>query len=228
MTVCIAALYDNGHGAVLASDHMITAHIPIGYEYEDEKTSKIRRLADNTYAMFAGSVLFGDRIVELALSMMDANGPQNIDQFAAVVCEAYKAFRLSYIVEQTLAPRGLSLEKYYDMHPVLNTNLISIVDGALASENLGVEFILVGPRNQGFGIYVVNNPGAAICVDALGYTAAGMGAPHVLASLIGARYHKSLGYAEVRRLVETAKAQSEVAPGVGQKTSFVEVPTKEE
>ena len=31
MTVCIAALYDHGRGVVLASDRMVTAHIPIGH-----------------------------------------------------------------------------------------------------------------------------------------------------------------------------------------------------
>ena len=29
MTVCIAALYEDGAGVVLASDKMVTAHIPI-------------------------------------------------------------------------------------------------------------------------------------------------------------------------------------------------------
>ena len=34
MTVCIAALYGSGEGVALASDRMVTAHIPIGYEFE--------------------------------------------------------------------------------------------------------------------------------------------------------------------------------------------------
>ena len=46
MTICIAALYDNGKGAVLASDQMITASIPIGYEFEHQEITKIVPLSD--------------------------------------------------------------------------------------------------------------------------------------------------------------------------------------
>lgn len=228
MTVCIAALFDDGQGAILASDHMITAHIPVGYEYEDKRTSKIHKLADNAYAMFAGTVLFGDHIINMSKEQIPENGAKTLDKLANIVGDSYMKFRTSYIIEQTLAPRGLTLEKYYEMHPILNPNIIGMVDGALANENLGVDFILVGPRKQGFGIYVVNNPGAALCVDALGYAAEGSGAPHVLASLIGDSYHKSLGYSEVKEMIKTAKEKSQVAPGVGKDTSCVTLPTKEE
>ena len=48
MTVCIAALYGNGSGAVLASDRMVTAHIPIEYEFEYEERAKIVELDNVT------------------------------------------------------------------------------------------------------------------------------------------------------------------------------------
>ena len=41
MTVCIATLYGSGKGVVLVSDRMVTAHIPMGYEYEHKETDKI-------------------------------------------------------------------------------------------------------------------------------------------------------------------------------------------
>ena len=44
LTICVAALYEDGKGAVLASDRMVTAHIPFGYEFEHQQTAKIRSL----------------------------------------------------------------------------------------------------------------------------------------------------------------------------------------
>lgn len=41
MTICIAALYKNGEGCILASDRMVTVHFPMGYEYENEEVKKI-------------------------------------------------------------------------------------------------------------------------------------------------------------------------------------------
>ena len=68
MTICIAALYDNGKGAVLASDQMITASIPIGYEFEHQEITKIVPLNDpaSIYALTAGNVLLGTEILNIA------------------------------------------------------------------------------------------------------------------------------------------------------------------
>ena len=41
MTVCIAALYGGGKGVVQVSDRMVTAHFPIGYEFEHLEDTKI-------------------------------------------------------------------------------------------------------------------------------------------------------------------------------------------
>ena len=54
MTICVAALYGNGAGVVLASDQMVTAHFPIGYEFEHDETKKIlpvteKRLRSNRW-----------------------------------------------------------------------------------------------------------------------------------------------------------------------------------
>ena len=68
MTVCIAALYGNGSGAVLASDRMVTAQIPIGYEFEYEERAKIVELDNtaNVHALIAGDILLGNEILDLA------------------------------------------------------------------------------------------------------------------------------------------------------------------
>ena len=228
MTVCIVALFDNGKGAVLASDHMITASIPIGYEFENDETSKIHQLTDSTYVLFAGNVLFGDEIVQTARMTIASEGQEHVKGIADIVKDKYKDFRLNYIEERYIAPRGLTLESYYGRQGTLNPYIVQAVDQAMENENIGVEFIVVGPTGTGYGIYAITNPGVAISVDAIGFIAIGSGAPHVIYSLLGATYKKSLGEKEIEGLVRQAKELSEVAPGVGKQTTIIVLPIEEE
>lgn len=228
MTVCIAALYGGGKGVVLASDHMITANIPMGYQFENDETSKIHPLSEDSCALFAGNVLFGDPILQQSRAIIAGEGQKYVGEIAEIVKNSYKDFRLSYIEERYLAPRGLTLEAYYGRQESLNPGIIQVVDQAMATEDIGVEFIVVGPTGAGYGIYIISNPGLSACLDAIGFSAIGSGAPHVLYSLLGATYKKSLGESEVKKLVKQAKKMSEVAPGVGKQTSVRVLPAEEE
>lgn len=227
MTVCIAALYENGQGAVLASDHMITANIPIGYEFENNETSKIYALNDDSYVLSAGNVLFGDQIIQSSGITIAEESLGHVRDMADMVKTKYQTFRLAYIEDKYLTPRGLTLEEYYGRQATLNPGIVQMIDEALVNMDMGVELILVGPKGAGYSIYVITNPGMAHCLDAIGFTAIGSGAPHVTYSLLGAAYKKSLGKSKVKDLVMRAKKISEVAPGVGKETS-VEVLPKEE
>ena len=227
MTVCIAALYENGKGAVLASDHMITASIPIGYEFENEETSKIIQLTDDSYALFAGNVLYGDQIMQASIESIAANGHSTIKGIAEEVKSSYATFRRTFVEERYLAPRGLTLESYYSQQSNLNSRIVEEIDQALSNIDLGVECIVVGPTISGYGICTVRNPGVAVRNDVVGFSAIGSGAPHVLYSLLGATYRKALGKVEVTELIARAKAMSEVAPGVGKQTSIKVLPLDE-
>ena len=76
MTVCIAALYDRGAGAVLVSDKMVTARIPMGYEFEHDETTKIIKLDDggSVYALISGDVMRGNEILDVAKAQLGQNG----------------------------------------------------------------------------------------------------------------------------------------------------------
>ena len=219
MTVCIAALFDNGKGAVLAADGMITSQYPIAYEFENDETNKIYPLCQNSYAMFAGNMMFGAAIVELAKAQIDSLGIGNVSGVATSVRNAYTDYRSRFIEQVHLAPRGLSLDSYHQRHNFLNGGLIQVIDNAMIGENIGVEFIVVGPSNAGFGIYIVSHPGIAICMDAIGFCALGSGEPHATFSLMGSLYRKSVKQQEAEKLVTQAMKMSEAAPGVGKETS---------
>ncbi|MCY4261378.1 MAG: hypothetical protein OXC91_14085, partial [Rhodobacteraceae bacterium] len=55
----------------------------------------------------------------------------------------------------------------------------------------------------------------------------GSGSPHAMHSLIEGSYRKSMSKKEVTDLVNEAKERSEVVPGVGAETTFVEIPDGE-
>ena len=116
MTVCIAALYGNGSGVVVASDRMVTAHIPMGFEFEYDERAKIVEMDDETgvYALIAGDVLRGYEIVELAKSKLtkDNGGGFTASHIAEVIRAAYQNIRLKTIVENEIEPRGLDLNSF--------------------------------------------------------------------------------------------------------------------
>lgn len=227
MTVCIAALYENGKGAVLVSDRMITASIPIGYEFENDEASKIHALNDDAYVLSAGNMLFGDQIIQSSRKTIAGENLEYVREMADIVKTKYQTFRSAYIGDNYLAPRGLTLESYYSRQATLHPAIVQMIDDPMVNVDIGVELILVGPTGTGYSIYVITNPGMATCVDAIGFTAIGSGAPHVTYSLLGAKYKKSLGKSDVEDLVMQAKKISEVAPGVGKETSNEVLPKEE-
>ncbi|MCY4448915.1 MAG: hypothetical protein OXE02_08750 [Chloroflexi bacterium] len=232
MTVCIAALYDNGRGVVLASDQLVTASIPIGYEFEHQEIPKIVPMAASVpiYALAAGDVLLGTEILNIARVQIQQQ------QHTVTAAEAVEAIRVVYqrvrllnIVQRELEPRGLTLDSYYGNHQALAPQVLQIVDQAMSQADIGVEFIVAGPgEGSAYTIHTVSNPGTTNDHTPIGYCAIGSGAPHAMYSLIEAPYKHSLGSAEVKELVHQAKARSEVAPGVGSETQVQVIPSEDD
>lgn len=223
MTICIAALFNNRQGAVLASDQMVTARIPIGYEFEHQEITKIVPLTEQSsiYALAAGDVLLGTVILNAAkVSIQQLQHAVTASEATEIVRAIYQQVRLVNIVQRELEPRGLSLETYYNNHQGLAPQVLQIVDQAMSQTDVGVEFIIAGSDEDGYAIHTVVNPGVKSDHTPIGYCAIGSGAPHAMYSLIEASYKHTLGRDEVKELVRNAKTRSEVAPGVGSGTQI--------
>ena len=230
MTVCIAALYDSGEGVALASDRMVTAHIPIGYEFEYDEHTKIVELAgsQSVYALVAGDVLRAHEILNVAQAeMAQRDGGVTASEAAEVIRKSYQQVRLNCIVHWELEPRGLDLGSYYGRQQQLSQQIVQMIDQAMCNTNLGVEVIVAGPSGQAYTIHTVLNPGTVVDNSAIGYAAIGSGSPHALFSMIEESYTASLGRDDVVELVGKAKKRSEVAPGVGRETTTLVIPREE-
>ena len=225
MTICIAALYENGKGFVLTSDLMTTAHFPIGYEFEREDVEKITRIVESSeiYALIAGDVLFANAAIEKAREQAKGQGINVADGIAELIRVSYQDIRRERVVRGELEPRGLNIASYYQNHQKLLSNIVQMIDKSFVSYNPGVEFIIVGRGETGCHLFTVSNPGQCLCHDAIGYVAIGSGAPHAIYSLIDSKYEKSLSKDKVIQLVNKAKERSQVAPGVGSKTKSISV-----
>lgn len=226
MTICIAALYDNGKGCVLASDQMTTAHFPIGYEFENEEVKKIVKVRDETvaYMLIAGDVLFANEVLEAVRKGVDTKGLTGTSVIAELFRQEYQWVRREHIIRSQLEPRGLTLEEYYKKHQSLMKEIVQVIDRTLVTYNTRTEMIVAGFDEERCSLFSVMNPGDLFCHDALGFAAVGSGAPHAVYSLIESGYKKSMNGKQVYELVEKAKNRSEVAPGVGSKTEIISVP----
>ena len=230
VTVCIAALYGDGAGVVMATDRMVTAHIPIGYEFEHKENTKIVELdgAASVFALIAGDVLRGNEIFDLAKSeLMPKDRDCTAEDAAETVRSSYQKVRLTNIIHRELEPRGLDLNSYYSRHQQLLPQVVQMIDQALFSSDLGVEILVAGSNSPAHTIYTILNPGTIHDNSSIGHGAIGSGAPHALYSLIEGSYTPSLDKDAVVDLVERAKGRSEVAPGVGKETTIVVIPRKE-
>jgi hypothetical protein len=225
MTICIAALYDNGKGCVLASDQMTTAHIPMGYEFENDEVKKIVRVREtiDTYALISGDVLFANEVLEATRRNIDAQGITAIPAIVELFRSHYQTVRKQHVVRNELEARGLTLELYYQGQQRILPQIVQQIDNAFRNWNPRVELIVAGLSESLCSIFSIMNPGDSTCHDPIGFAAVGSGAPHAMYSLIESGYKKSMDEKTVHDLIEQAKIRSEVAPGVGKGTEIISI-----
>lgn len=226
MTICIAALYENGKGCVLASDQLTTAHFPIGYEFENEEVKKIVKVRDTAvaYMLSAGDVLFANEVLESVRGKANTEGITATPVIAELFRQCYQEVRRQHIIRHELEPRGLTIEQYYQVQQRLIKEIVMMIDSALKNNNPRTELIIAGFGEESCSVFSIVNPGDLFCHNALGFAAVGSGSPHAMYSLIESGYKKSMDEKTVYKLVEKAKQRSEVAPGVGGGTEMISIP----
>ena len=152
MTICIAALFDNRSGAVLVSDQMVTARIPIGYEFEHQEITKIVQMLDSVpvYALAAGDVLLATEMLNLAkVQIQSQQHTVTASEVAEIVRSAYQQVRLVKVVQTELEPRGLTLENYYGAQQGLAPHVVQIIDQACPKQTWAWSSSLPALRNPG-------------------------------------------------------------------------------
>lgn len=232
MTVCISALSNDRKKAIAVSDTMITASIPIQYEFETKEVNKIHKICDYFYISIAGDALSGSMIVSNLRNKIKEHDCEKENKFPTLLNllkDTYVDFRLNRICELCLLPRGLkTLQDYYNMQTRLTPAVHQQIENQLLSFNLGVEMIITGYDGNECHIYTISHPNVLVCHDSLGYATIGSGAPHSHYYLIGSEYKKSEDISKVKVIILEAKKRAQVAPGVGDDTitEIIDIPIK--
>lgn len=225
MTICIAALYENGKGCILASDKMVTVRWPISYEYEHEEVEKIAELEHSgpIYALTSGDVLFADEVIEDAKRKVIAAKTIGTANIAETMRVSYQSMRRQIIVRNELESRGLDLATYMQGQQKLLPQVAFGINQVFRTYNPMVQFVVAGKDEESCHIYTITNPGQKVCHDAIGYVAIGTGGLHAIYQFLDSEYRKSMKKKEVLEIVELAKKRSEKAPGVGKGKEIREI-----
>jgi 20S proteasome alpha/beta subunit len=134
--------------------------------------------------------------------------------------EAYRIERLEYASDKILSPSNLTPEELKFLGYAGLGSEFTILNRALRSFDLGIEFLVCGFDWRGFGkIFMVKNPGRIQNIGLLDYWAIGSGANIALAHLV-TRPIGILPIAEVVYRVCEAKFSTESADlGIGADTT---------
>ncbi len=219
MTICIAAISENGKHAVMISDKMITIEDPFNIQYEPRDSGKIDEISSGIYALTAGSALyFTDMLKEVKKRISHIQDP-TVEQVAQNVAEVFKEKRLKRAEELYLEPRGLDLQKYYEKIEDLPESLLQEIDRSLIKFTLELSIILCGKsENSYYRLYGIESPGIYDSFDSVGFATIGIGDTHSTSRFTYNRYSSSMSLEESLLISYLAKKDAESAPGVGKET----------
>jgi hypothetical protein len=225
MTICIAAICENGKYIVAAADRMVTIPPPLNLEFEPP-LSKIEVVQKGCVALASGSLPYADDIISGIRHLVASQAP-SIPSICEQFKNAYTAFRDQRFEEQVISAqlgadfkgfraRGGVLPAYLQVQP--NTYQTIVIQSQ--QFNLNTDFLIAGIDENGTYMGVVTHPGTFFSTNKLGYAAIGSGATHASVSLHLGGQTKKLSLEETLFSVYAAKRAAEAAPGVGVETDI--------
>jgi hypothetical protein len=231
MTICIAALSEDGKSCVVAADREVTAaFINLEFEHHDRK---IDLLGEQCVVLAAGDALLAAEVIENTRHQIQLNKVATLRQIAESLRDTYIKIHLTRVENVVLKPRGWSFQEFKEKGAQqLPLQVYLNMENQIFGFGLSVvEFLIAGVDLTGAHVFRVHYDGMAggdwlEWCDRLGYRAVGSGASHasILLSLEG--QHRGLPIHDTLLNVYRAKKNSEVAPGVGSATDLAVVSDK--
>src|SRR6266545_5650930 len=136
MTICIAALAEDGACAVLVADQLTTLDFCVGVESPD--IPKIHTVGSDAMILTAGNFRESHEIVRIARQSWLTNGTGT---FSEMVRQTYADYRLMKAEQAHLQPIGITLEHFTQHQDNLQPELVGRLAEKLASFDLGVHLI---------------------------------------------------------------------------------------
>lgn len=219
MTVCIAAICENGKTAIIISDRLFTAEGPLFLEFE-HSTPKIIRLTNNCAAAISGDIATSTELFELARPKIDENA--TVSDVGRCIYDAFFELRRKKIEEYILRPRGIrDFNEYLERQQQLVRDVVLMIEGRIDEFKLGLQVLVAGVEESGAHIYCIEDLCDFTTCDALGYHAIGIGARHALTSLMVQGYNQNATFPKALMSTYEAKKVAQMAPGVGRTTNLM-------
>lgn len=217
MTVCIAAICDQGRAIVVCADKMIgSAFIQV-----DTNVSKIVLLDPKTKhltALIAGNDIgpVPDVIVRAQQKIAEMGSGPSQNQARVIVAEAFAEIRLRKAEERFLVARNLSMAKFTaEGRSLLGDQLFTQIDRQIFQSQLDFELLVTGFDDDGPFIFTVSDPGVVVPFIVPGFHATGSGDLNALSSLHQRKLDPFTTLGEALYAVYEAKKYAELVGGVG-------------
>jgi len=199
---------------------MITSsYPPIAFEHG---MPKLEQICPSCIVLTSGDALAHADLCRLVRGRISGLSRPRTTTITEEVRKAYVAQRLKTIEERFLAPRGWTLEEFYEKHVrTMPSDLVVAIDHQISSYDYGLEIIVAGTDPDEAHIYGIRHPGEVDCYDSLGYHAIGIGAMHAISSLVANGCLPTTSINMAVYLAYEAKRNAENAPMVGKDTDMV-------
>jgi hypothetical protein len=139
---------------------------------------------------------------------------------AEVFARKFNEFRRREAEQLILAPLGLDIATFLRVQRDMAPAEVAAIREELQGHRLKSGAIIAGVDNGGAHIYVVRDPGRAVCNDIVGFAAIGYGQWHAESQFMFAQYVTGWEFERALRLIYLAKKRAEVPPGVGRETDL--------
>ena len=184
MTICIAALCNNGQSVVVASDRMLSApYLTIEFDHPDTKIDKIN---SRCVALSAGNALSVTDILSGSSGIANQLQDPTVQLITNEVKQRFIQVRHRLLDEYLFQPRGLQFGEYYTRGMIQNMppDLAMSLDTQVQNFRLEVSLVVAGVDGSGGHIHSIEDPGVSQCFDRVGYHATGSGHRHAILSLV--------------------------------------------
>lgn len=214
VTICIAAICEDGSTLVTASDRAVTSS-SISIEFE-HPAKKMTCLSDSCVALTAGDALAYTELFNRVYREIADHRTPSVNEVVSKIKECYQERRKEEIIENFLIPRGFKdFASFYQAQQHLLPDLALTIQTQIERYNYGLQILVAGFNGGTAHIYEVNDPGTSRCFDSIGYHAIGSGLPHAMYTLISRNCNRDMSIEDALLIIYEAKKMAERAPGVG-------------
>jgi len=225
MTICIAAICDNGKTCVISADKEIT--LPGAALEFEHKESKIDVLSKTCAVMSSGDALLAAEVIGKTRSTLPQGKDHSILSIAEKLRDTFIAIHLERAESVFLIPRGLTFKEFREKGAQqLPLPVFQEIQNQLFNYGINVvDFLIVGVDNSGSHIFRVHYNGVAggswlEWCEKIGHREIGSGALHSSIYLSLESQYSGTNLSDTIYNVYSAKKIAELSPGVGPATDM--------